>query len=417
MKITDIEVHTICPPFCEWNSEALTRYQGPDFRCRTIYILHTDNGLEGLGEQSGKPWPQSEEYIDQLRGSDPFDWLHHPTLNIGLAPAIYDLIGKHNAVPAYKLFGPKVRSWVPMGFWTVSQTPSKMAEEVEHAAREGYTWLKYHTSHFHNVIEQTKAMQEVAPPGFKIHYDLNFDNTVDHVLQLAYELAKYPIAGAIEDPLRTHHSEGYRLLREKSPLPIYFHQVPIGVREAILGLVDGYMVGHSPIGPVISQAGLFEAANVPFMTQNTGGNIMRAISTHIGAAFPMATLHHANLCHLWSEDVVTPTFKVSGGAVQVPESPGLGVTLDREALERWEAAEPDPLPRALIRIQYASFPTIYARLPVIGMTDHLGTGPSYLPGYGPSYNRPVDMDYWDDDGSPEFAELWERTASRPAEAK
>ena len=48
MKITDVETHVICPPFQEWNSEALTRYQGPDFRCRTVFVVHTDNGLGRL---------------------------------------------------------------------------------------------------------------------------------------------------------------------------------------------------------------------------------------------------------------------------------------------------------------------------------------------------------------------------------
>jgi|GEM_PF-4472496 hypothetical protein len=35
MKIMEIATHEICPPFHEWNSEAITRYQGPEFRCRT----------------------------------------------------------------------------------------------------------------------------------------------------------------------------------------------------------------------------------------------------------------------------------------------------------------------------------------------------------------------------------------------
>ncbi|MBI1925179.1 hypothetical protein HYR99_13135 [Candidatus Poribacteria bacterium] len=413
MKITDIETHVICPPFQAWNSEALTRYHGPDFRYRTVFVVHTDNGLEGLGEHTGRSWNGMDAWSAQLRGTNPCDWLAHPSLPIGLAPAIYDLVGKYNDVPAYKLFGPKIRSRVPMASWTVSQTPAKMAEEVEHAAEAGYTWLKYHTNHFHNIIAQTEAMQAVAPPGFKIHYDLNFDNTVEHVLELARELVKYPIAGAIEDPLRTHDFEGHRSLRSKCPLPIYFHHLPLGGREALLGLADGYMLGHAPVGQVIQRAGLFEAANVPFMIQNVGGNITRAFVAQMAAVFPMATLHHVNDCQLWAEDVVTPALEVAGGTVPVPESPGLGVTLDRDALARWSSAEPEPSPRALIRIQYAGLPPIYAQLPVHALSDSKGTGPSFVNGYGAGYNQPVDLDFWDDDGSAKFAEMWERTAGGP----
>ena len=413
MKITDIETHVICPPFQAWNSEALTRYQGPDFRYRTVFVARTDNGLEGLGEHTGRSWNGMDEWIDRLCGTNPCDWLAHPMLPIGLAPAIYDLVGKYNDVPAYKLFGPQVRARVPMAGWTVSQTPVKMAEEAEHAAAAGYPWMKYHTCHFHNIIAQTEAMQAVAPPGFKIHYDVNFDNTVEHILDLARDLVKFPIAGVIEDPLRTHDFEGHRVLRSKCPLPIYFHHLPLGGREALMGLADGYMLGHAPVGMVVQRAGLFEAANVPFMTQNTGGNIMRAFIAHMGAAFPMATLHHVTGSHLWGADVVTPALEAIGGTVRVPEEPGLGVTLDRDALARWSAAEPEPSPRALIRIQYSGIPPTFARLPVRALGDGQGMGPSFVDGCGPGYNQPVDMDYWDDDGSAEFADMWERTAAGP----
>ena len=194
--------------------------------------------------------------------------------------------------PAYKLFGPQVRSRVPMAAWTVSQTPEKMAEEVEHAAAAGYTWLKFHTFHCHNVVAQTEAMQvrlerKRTTPGFKIHYDVNFDNTVEHVLDLARELVHYPIAGAIEDPLRTHDFEGYRTSCEaKCPLPIYFHHLPLGGREALMGLADGYMLGHASPGQVIQRAGLFEAANVPFMMQKHGWQYHASVYRTHGGGLP-----------------------------------------------------------------------------------------------------------------------------------
>ena len=50
-----------------------------------------------------------------------------------------------------------------------------------------------------------------------------------------------------------------------------------------------------------------------------------------------------------------------GPGAGVPEAPGLGVTLDREALERLKAATPAPIPKALVRIQRQGGPTSYAR--------------------------------------------------------
>lgn len=414
MKIIDVEVHTICPPFGDWCADTLRRYQGADSQYRTIIVVHTDNGIEGLGEIGGLSRSGFDEWTDKLVGSSPWDWVGHRTLPIWFAPAIYDIIGKYNGVPAYRLFGQKVRSRVPVASWTVSQTPAKMAETVQHVAAMGYTWMKYHTNHFHNAVAQTVAMQEVAPPGFKVHYDLNMDSNVEQMMNLAHELEKFPIAGAIEDALRVYDFEGYKVLRQKTRLALYYHHMPLYGRESIWGLTDGYMLGHSPVGEVMSRAGLFEAMNVPFMIQNVGGNITRAFVLHMASVFQTATKHHNSDCETWAEDVVTPMLKVNGGTIRVPEEPGLGLTLDRDALERWSVVIPDPLPRSLIKIRYEGFPATYARLPVQSLSDHTGRGPSFLEGHGPGgYNQPVDQDYWDDDGSTQFATMWEHTESGP----
>lgn len=409
MKITDIETHLIYPPLHPWNADAIGRYQGSHFRCRSVFVFHTDNGLEGLGEfVDERGAALAEEWAPQLIGTNPAEWLGHPSLPIWLAPAIYDLVGKYNQVPAYHLFGPKVRSRVPVSAWTVSQTPAKMAETLTHAVEAGHTWLKYHTSHFHNIVAQTEAMQEVAPPGFKVHYDLNWDSTVQHIMELARALEKYPVAGAFEDALRPDDVDGYRLLRQKCPLPLYVHH-----GQDVIGVADGHMLGHADVGHTIRKAGLFEEYHLPFMTQNVGGNIVLAFVAHMSAAFRMGTLHHVTGADLWAEDVVTPMLEVAGGTVPVPEAPGLGVTLDRDALARWSEPQPDPLPRILARIQYDRLPTIYVRAPAHDWMDRLGTGPSFMDGHGPGYNHPVDMDYWDDDDSAEFADMWERTAAGP----
>ena len=97
---------------------------------------------------------------------------------------------------------------------------------------------------------------------------------------------------------------------------------------------DVYMLGHAKIGTVIQRAGAFAGANVPFMVQNVGGDITRAMSTHMQAAFPTANFHFHCDAETWKTDVVKERLEPVNGFVRVPEVPGLGVTLDRAALER-----------------------------------------------------------------------------------
>ena len=68
-------------------------------------------------------------------------------------------------------------------------------------------------------MDQTEAMQAVAPEGFKIHYDFTMHGTDDHMPELLAKLEEYPIAGCFEDPLPGEDIEGYIELRKRSRLP------------------------------------------------------------------------------------------------------------------------------------------------------------------------------------------------------
>ena len=129
MKITSIDIHEIQLEYVDWISYQLNHYYGPSKR--TIYEVHTDEGLVGLGE-SGRT--ESQEIIDRYLGTNPFDWMGDET-SLGLGTAMYDLMGKSVGVPVYKLIGQKYRSWIPVGSWTVSTHPDRMAEPVETGRR------------------------------------------------------------------------------------------------------------------------------------------------------------------------------------------------------------------------------------------------------------------------------------------
>ena len=87
---------------------------------------------------------------------------------------------------------------------------------------------------------------------------------------------------------------------------------------------DIYMLGHAKIGDAMRRAGLFAAAGKPFMLQNVGGAITRAMVMHMMAAAPTATFHCHNDYEVWQSDVVEERLDPINGFVRVPEKPGLG---------------------------------------------------------------------------------------------
>ena len=401
MKVTKIEVHPITLEYVDWIAYQLTHFYGPI--TRTIYVVHTDNGLVGLGESGS---PESQEVIDGYIGTNPFDWVGDE-ISLGLGTAMYDLMGQYAGVPVYKLFGQKYRSWVPVGSWTVSTHPHLMAETVEQYAAQGYTWLKYHLSPFENVMDQTEAMQAVAPEGFKIHYDFTMHGTDDHMPELLAKLEEYPIAGCFEDPLPGEDIEGYIELRKRSRLPVVLHHFPMGATyEVLMKPADIYMLGHSKIGDAIRRAGLFAADNSPFMLQNVGGTITRTMTTHMMAAFPTATFHFFADTETWQDDVVQERLEPINGFLRVPEKPGLGLTLDRDALERLENLKLPEQEKWIIKSQFKNGTKMYNIADPKNSIFMVRPDRSRL--IPMSYDSPISTEYWDNDGTSAYQEMFAR---------
>lgn len=403
ITITDIEAHPIQLPYLDWIHYELQHFYGPSKR--TIYIVKTNHpGLVGLGD--AHEGGESDGVIQQYIGTSPFDWIGDET-SLSLGTAMYDLMGKAAGVPVYKLFGQRFRRFVPCGSWTVSTHPERMATAVREYAARGYRWLKYHLSPFENVIDQMEAMQAVAPKGFRVMHDITSGGSIDHIPELLEKISRYPIAGAFEDPGLPRDIEAYIALRKRSRLPIVVHHSPLSFTFDVLQRMgDAYIVGHSRIGKVIEFAGVFAAANAPFMCQNVGTNITRAMTTHMQAAFKTATWHFHSDKETWKDDPTNETLEPINGFLRVPEEPGLGVTINSEALDRLKRLKLPEQERWIIKTRFDNGTMMYniadpKRSIFLVRPDTARLAPM-------SYDAPVTTEWWDNDGTPEYKAMFER---------
>ncbi|MFP6619938.1 MAG: enolase C-terminal domain-like protein [Pirellulaceae bacterium] len=415
LRIQSISPVTFYPPYHDYHRQTLFRYHGQNIQARTVYRVTTNLGLTGYGECWGTNSLTPADFKPYL-GTSPFDWIGQRD-NLSINMALYDLMGKYLQVPAWKLLGPQVRTKIPVAFWTVSQTPDALAEEVRQAVQAGYRWLKYHVDEVQNVVDQTRAMQAVAPRGFQVHYDFNANALLDDILPLLKQLETFPVAGRFEDPIVASDQEGWKKIRQQIKRPILGHHVPLDFIRA--GLLDGYMAGHAPIGMAMKVAALAEETRVPIMLQQCGGTLNQAFLAHEASVFPAATIDHVNLTHLWREDVTDRLMPVIDGHVTVPAGPGLGIQIDEKKLADM-ARQPVPAYQPfLVRIRYQDGPTIYSRhnpdLP--GATDNLRFLDRLLgkpiPGPKPAYDNAVLTHLIDASNESDFARLWQATNRGP----
>ena len=409
MKITDIEVIPLRLPYEERIRKQFHHF-GMGGEEHTVYKFHTDNGLVGLGENPGPHFEQA--LLDPYLGTDPFDHVMS-TGRFNLDMACYDLMGKHLGVPAWKLMGQQVRPWVSMGWWMPSMSPEDSAAEVAEAAARGYRGLKCKARAFFDVVEQARAMQDAAPPDFRIEFDFNGALVnVERALPILRELEKIPIVKGVEEPIFAHDVEGWRRLHAEIRIPFYLHGVGtvldgpsrqpsgpwLGLRA---GDYDGALCSHEHIRNALAASWCFAAANTPILLQYVGTGITAAFALQLGAVMHTATLPGVTASHCYEDDLIVEPHTMQRGLMKVPEGPGLGVELDEDALKRYRD-EPEP--------EWSRF---FSVITLPGGIQHyyrnLQQAESLMKqGVDEAFATGIRLHEREDDGSEEFDRIWKQ---------
>ena len=94
------------------------------------------------------------------------------------------------------------------------------------------------------------------------------------------------------------------------------------------------------------------------------------------------------------------------GFLPVSERPGLGVTLDRDALERLQQLQLPPQEKWILRSRFANGTQMFNLADV--QQSIFMVRPDVRRELPMSYDSPITTDYWDDDGTPAYAEMLAR---------
>jgi L-alanine-DL-glutamate epimerase-like enolase superfamily enzyme len=399
MKVIGVDVIPVALRLASRYDDPQARIRMHDIDQHIVVRVRTDTGLIGYGDEEDDASPIPEEMIAGVVGRSPFDFINSD-LRMSLAMALYDVMGKHLGVPVYKLMGQKVRDAVPAAAWTRPCPPDVFREEVRRAAAEGYRVFKMHSSPLYDVIEQTRAAEEVAPPGFRLHWDLNRTRTLGVVLPIVEELQHHAIVGFIEDPLPWDDLDGWRSLRSRTRIPLVMHIPPLAVAQgSVLAAADLHMIGAHGIGRAMRQGYAYAAANKQVIIQQTGNTLMKALTLHQAAVLPTATAHTVTADDQYEEDITTERIPIINGASPVPERPGLGYDVDEDALARVAANKPTVVPRHVGILHLPNGQKLYTlSFPSV----------SRITGREEGATRGINFKLWDDDGSEEFAQIHEQ---------
>jgi L-alanine-DL-glutamate epimerase-like enolase superfamily enzyme len=361
MKITQLDAVLVRipqrPPVAPYQS----RYRATSHKDAVLMRLETDAGLVGWGETPldwlGKSFEgvPEEPLRRQVLGRDPFDleaWYAENTLGSYLASgvemALWDLVGKAARQPLYRLLGGAVRKRVELAACMGIRPYDEAKAIARRYVEEGFTTLKTKAGRdAQEDLEMVRGIRDGAGDRLKLRIDPNQGYAPEAAFPLARDLEKYHLE-YFEQPMPAGLIGEAAKLRRRTATPIALNEsvtTPESVlqilqlRAADVILPDTYQCGG--ILAVKKVAALAEAAGVPcvFHCAHDLG-LKTAAMLHVVASTPNFPL--ANDCTYYGleDDVITPAHRIERGHMEVPEAPGLGVTVDETKVARYRVSAP-----------------------------------------------------------------------------
>ena len=412
-RITGVERTLLWVPFVERIGRDMERAGIHTWSQIELLEVRTDAGVSGWGETiENYTWGRAGA-DERVIGRSPQELIWDDSLGAGLQMALLDAAGKLAGVPVHALLGHQVRNACPLSFWDHDMAPERYAAEAREAVRLGYTCMKIKTRPWWDVYDTVQRISDATPDWFAIDADWN-DFLIDAstALPALRELeTAFPKLKILEGPIRSTDVAGNRRLRAQLGTAIAHHYGAVPPHAAISGgYCDGFVVGGG-VAAIAAAASVAETATMPIFLQMVGTGLTASLSLHLGAVLPAARWPAVTCHELYRHCLLTARIPVTGGYAAVPDGPGLGVEVDRAAVQRYRVDRAElALPRRLIRycrpVGAAVYFIAHAR-PGTQMWQYFARGNQ------PPYERGVCTELLDDDGSDAFARLYARAEQAP----
>ena len=358
MKIASYRTRPACPskeadPVREPIAAALANFVTIEVRA--------DSGLQGIGYSGfvharmlGPLMATMDALAEQALGADPLavEAVSRKLLNFGgngapaglvtlaaaaIDTALWDLKGKAFGQPLFRLLGGtsnRVRTYASGYLWR-NYDADMLAEAGAGLVERGFQAMKFRMgahARDREEVRRMRALREAVGEDIDLMVDINQDWDVPRAIRMGAEIDACGLYW-LEDPVHHQDYAGMRQISTSIRAPIatgeyHFGIQPIGHMLAQRA-VDIVMVDLLRVGGIthwMKAAGMAEGFNKPIVS-----HLAPEILGHCLAAAPNGLIAE----HMpWALPLFANELSLAGGAIVLPERPGLGLEFDEEALER-----------------------------------------------------------------------------------
>ncbi len=341
--------------------------------------IETDNGLTGWGECYGParmtaavvdgvaPWLVGE---DPLRSDHLWQMIYarlrdHGQKGVviqglsGIDIALWDIKGKHFGVPVHRLLGGPLRGEVKAyatGLYRRKQgDPGKyLAEEAAGYVAEGFSAVKLKVGFgVEEDAAMTHAVRDAIGDDVALMVDANHAYDSIAAIRLGRMIERHDI-GWFEEPVPPEDIAGHLAVKAALGIPLAGGECEFtrfGFRDLLtsgaLDILQPDTCAAGGISECKKIADMAEAFGVRYNPHVWGTGIAIAASLQLLAVLPTHTptslnplepmLEFDRTEHPIRQAILKQPIEHVRGVMRVPEGPGLGIEIDREALKRFAA--------------------------------------------------------------------------------
>lgn len=363
LKITRVELFSVAVPFQpdivnspELAKKDLAAYgkdalEMVDKTPHIIIKVHTDSGLFGIGDTGrGAPMAGAQKNAEYLKGKNVMDLdlsrLHLPDSRSAEAfeTACYDAVGKAMGWPVYQLLGGLAQEKIAANYWCGRKNPQDVRRVAERTVKGGFKVLKMKCHDFDDPIVATVRAVADAAPGVKVNVDFNETYPeVDRFLPMGRALEAIGNMHTFEDPIPGNDMAGYTKMARELQTPV---TRTVSTPETIYATCKAEACdyintseGPAPISSlmqfVINSAVAGGAGRPVWHGSGCELGVRDAAMIQVCAAAGNCTLPSDIISHLRVHDLLVHRLQFKDGYIKVPTTPGLGVELDEDAVQRY----------------------------------------------------------------------------------
>jgi len=379
MKITGVEGFALGSPSRYKNPDGFEEAAGVSY-CFLIKVT-TDEGIVGWSDVETAPHVARAavdapatgcDMMEGLRalvvGSDPFeterlwDAVYRGTsyygrrgvaiqVLSGFDIACHDIVGKAIGRPVHKVLGAKYRDRVRAYASTLFRpTPDDMKRACEEYLKRGFTAIKFGWGDFgadaKNDAARVAAARQSVGGGVTLMVDAGWkhNRSAFDAVEAMKRLEEYEVYW-FEDFMHPECYEGYAKVKEAG-LSV---RVAAGEQESTgWGFKQLIREGKIDVAqPDLSRCGGFTAfKKIVWEAENAGidvcphawlTDLLTAASLHANAALPRSLFLEYNVSsgRMLREIIENPVRMNADGTIPVPDGPGLGITINEKAVEKY----------------------------------------------------------------------------------